>query len=162
MLGNESLREVFAIGPPSDEVAREYLYWLRHTRRRTALTVYQYAGKLESFLAWIDHDSLANVDTTTRPGLNALGVGEATANPRGVIDRDPTVLVYTPAPKNDNPRHSSAMCSGRSLSTSGKCSDFAWAAGRRASARRAVSLAARSHSGIAPRAAPSFPTPRSK
>jgi hypothetical protein len=42
-------------------MARAYLEWLRTTRRRTALTVYQYAAKLQSFLAWIGTCSLANV-----------------------------------------------------------------------------------------------------
>ncbi len=34
MVGNETLSDGFAPGPRSVDVAREYLTWQRHTRRR--------------------------------------------------------------------------------------------------------------------------------
>jgi hypothetical protein len=80
MLGNESLREGFAIGPPSDEIAREYLHWLRHTRRRTALTVYQYARKLERFLEWVNHDALSTVDAPQRHSGRGTRLGPTHIN----------------------------------------------------------------------------------
>jgi hypothetical protein len=54
MLGNDTLREAFAVGLPNAEIARTFLDWLRTTRRRTPLTVYQCAAKSQSFLAWIE------------------------------------------------------------------------------------------------------------
>jgi len=127
MLGNESLRDVFAPGPNSVDVAREYLSWQRHTRRRTALTVYQYAGKLESFLGFVDHESLDAVSTEQieqwlarprRRGGKGQPAAAATiakevsllrglyrfAVARGWCQQNPTALLYVPTVRNENPR----------------------------------------------------------
>jgi hypothetical protein len=63
MLGNASLRGDFRVGPSNDAIARAYLEWLRNTRRRTALTVYQYAAKIQSFLSWVRTCALPDVAT---------------------------------------------------------------------------------------------------
>lgn len=126
MLGNESLRAAFKVGPSNDAMARAYLEWLRTTRRRTALTVYQYAAKLQSFLGWIGNCSLDKVTTEeierwlNRP-RSGRGAGRAGAPAtiskevsllRGLyryalarewITSDPTGLLYAPTPKNVHP-----------------------------------------------------------
>ena len=127
MLGNDTLREAFAVGLPNADIARSYLDWLRTTRRRTPLTVYQYAAKLESFLDWIEPTPLDAVRAEViESWLNRLRSGRAKGSlgapatitkevslvrglyrfaiARDLISRDPTALLHAPTPRNKNPR----------------------------------------------------------
>lgn len=114
-------------GPDNETIVRGYLDWQKNTRRRRAVTVYQYAGKLVSFLEWIGTTPLANVSTghmeawlrRPRPGRghgaegSAATIQKEVAILRGLyryalarewLTADPTALLHAPTPHNEHPK----------------------------------------------------------
>lgn len=111
-------------GPSPDEIAKEWLAHLRNgSRRRTALTVYQYAGKLQSFLRFIgdtplEYVSMQDIERWLSRPRRGGGTGEpatvskevsilsgffAFAVTQGYLQADPTALLEAPKVKNEHP-----------------------------------------------------------
>jgi site-specific recombinase XerD len=108
-------------------MVREYLAWQRDVRRRRAVTVYVYAGKLQAFLDWIDPTPIPQVSLTTleawllrpRPGRGRGNPGKpatlATERAilsslykyvlgRGWAETNPTALLCAPSVRNEHPK----------------------------------------------------------
>lgn len=109
------------------QLVREYLDWMRDTRGRRGVTVYNYASTLARFLDAIGDTPLANVSVAqmeayvTRPrGGRAHGkAGSASSQAkdvailrslfnyllnRGHVERNPAALLGAPRVRNENPR----------------------------------------------------------
>ncbi len=112
---------------PNEDIVRAWLDHLRDVRRRAPLTVYQYAGKLESLLGFIRPIHLSQVDTDTlnawlqrpRGGRGHGNVGSSATLQRdvvvlrglwkyaiatGMLTSDPTALLHSPTVHNRNPK----------------------------------------------------------
>lgn len=110
----------------NDTISREWLTWLRDVRRRDPQTVYTYAGKLRSWLDWLDGTPLADATLQDmeawlgrpRPRRGGGRRGQPStvqkevailrgiygfAVARGHVHQDVTALLNSPAVRNQNP-----------------------------------------------------------
>jgi integrase len=122
--------EALVSGPlcgDNEHLVREFLNWMRHVKGRRGGSVYNYQGVLLKMLAFVGHSPLAGITTDDlqefvrrpREGRGKGRVGAAATQARdaailrsffrycverGLLERNPAVLLGTPVVRNENPR----------------------------------------------------------